>query len=218
MRLWWGIARSNTFEDAEAPLTTALPREPTAPDPPLQIPSELLPLGHKRRYLRTIQLIEDPLPRPPLVESAAHNEEVSPHPFEKTLRLDKPCASKTRHSKPPPPMARTVSFPVITSTSQKSCTDTSGHSDEQEGERLAASPRSEGPHSRRRDTTLGTTKSMARLVRYHFSVECRVSTDRRRSSFFPCIRRHYCRNDPMASLAWAPSRGARPASSLDACL
>lgn len=40
----------------------ALPPEPTHLDPPLELPVELRPLRCRRRYLRTIQLLDDPDP------------------------------------------------------------------------------------------------------------------------------------------------------------
>ncbi|KAE9012211.1 hypothetical protein PF005_g10226 [Phytophthora fragariae] len=50
----------NSFGDT-VPLPE-MPPEPLAMDPPMVIPSDLRPLGSRRRYLRTIQLIPDPLP------------------------------------------------------------------------------------------------------------------------------------------------------------
>lgn len=69
-------------------------------DAPFEIPKDLRPLGYRKRYLRTIQIITDPLP------SAATNDECAPTklttnitasqhsgrnvllPFEQTLRRD----------------------------------------------------------------------------------------------------------------------------------
>lgn len=47
----------NSFEDG-VPFAE-LPLEPVQMDPPLAIPKDLRPLGAKRRYMRTIQLIPD---------------------------------------------------------------------------------------------------------------------------------------------------------------
>lgn len=52
-----GITCRNSFEDG-VPFTE-LPPEPVQIDPPLAIPKDLRPLGDKRRYMRTIQLIPD---------------------------------------------------------------------------------------------------------------------------------------------------------------
>lgn len=51
------IADRNSFEDG-VPFTE-LPPEPVLMDPPLVIPKDLRPLGTRRRYIRTIQLIPD---------------------------------------------------------------------------------------------------------------------------------------------------------------
>ncbi|GMF21473.1 unnamed protein product [Phytophthora lilii] len=50
----------NSFGDT-VPLPE-MPPEPIAMDPPMEIPPDLRPLGSKRRYLRTMQLLADPLP------------------------------------------------------------------------------------------------------------------------------------------------------------
>ncbi|TYZ59673.1 hypothetical protein PybrP1_011334 [[Pythium] brassicae (nom. inval.)] len=80
----------NSFEDT-APPFAELQQEPLEMDPPLAIPKDLRPLGAKRRYLRTVQLISDPLP---LAALAPHETDVElgvdgsdrAVPFEKSLR------------------------------------------------------------------------------------------------------------------------------------
>lgn len=56
-------------------------------DPPLAIPKDLRPLGGKRRYLRTVQLITDPLPIAALQQATTlFDESDRVVPFEDSLR------------------------------------------------------------------------------------------------------------------------------------
>lgn len=83
-------SRRNSFEDSGPPFTE-LQQEPLEMDPPLAIPTDLRPLGAKRRYLRTVQLLADPqpaavspLPQAELALGVAGSDRVVP--FEETLR------------------------------------------------------------------------------------------------------------------------------------
>lgn len=86
-------ANSNSFEHT-TPFTEICQDKAIEMGPPLVIPKDLRPLGAKRRYLRTVQLIADPLlvaaasARNPLLDDRADV------PFEESLRKKDPARMK----------------------------------------------------------------------------------------------------------------------------
>ncbi|OWZ22569.1 hypothetical protein PHMEG_0002711 [Phytophthora megakarya] len=74
----------NSFGDT-VPLSE-MPPEPVAMDPPIVIPADLRPLGNKRRYLRTMQLIADPLPEEEIIRELESSKPPSSRPVGRTLR------------------------------------------------------------------------------------------------------------------------------------
>lgn len=88
------LINSNSFEHT-TPFSTEIVCQEKAieMDPPLVIPKELRPLSAKRRYLRTMQLIADPLP----VAASTCNplqDDRSQVAFEDSLRKKDPARSK----------------------------------------------------------------------------------------------------------------------------
>lgn len=79
----------NSFENT-IPFTEVAQEKPIEIDPPLVIPKQLKPLGSKRRYLRSMQLITDPLPvaamREPLLVTPQNSVNNRLLPFEQSLR------------------------------------------------------------------------------------------------------------------------------------
>lgn len=68
-----------------------LPPEPTQMDPPLELPAELRPLRYRRRYLRTVQLMDDAEPGNDAIDFVEPKRISSPAtvvPFERSLRRE----------------------------------------------------------------------------------------------------------------------------------
>ncbi|TMW63173.1 hypothetical protein Poli38472_002114 [Pythium oligandrum] len=80
----------NSLEDSAITAITDAPLPLVVMDPPFVIPKELRPLGHKRRYLRTIQLIDDPLPSAVADFTDSNSLPSNEVPFPQTLRGDTP--------------------------------------------------------------------------------------------------------------------------------
>ncbi|KAJ8563743.1 hypothetical protein ON010_g7606 [Phytophthora cinnamomi] len=86
----------NSFGDT-VPLPE-MPPEPLAMDPPMVIPSDLRPLGSRRRYLRTIQLLADPLPEEEMNREVESTEAPCLCPATKLLRHQNSISSKRQLS------------------------------------------------------------------------------------------------------------------------
>ncbi|KAH7477035.1 Leucine-rich repeat-containing protein 74A [Phytophthora ramorum] len=84
----------NSFGDT-VPLPE-MPPEPLALDPPMVIPPDLRPLGSKRRYLRTMQLLADPLPEDDMNRDLQGKltETSPPRPIGRLLRHQNSMSSK----------------------------------------------------------------------------------------------------------------------------
>lgn len=92
------LINSNSFEHT-TPFSTEIVCQEKAieMDPPLVIPKELRPLGAKRRYLRTVQLIADPIP----IAASTRNplqDDRSQVPFEDLLRKKDPARLKLQRA------------------------------------------------------------------------------------------------------------------------
>jgi hypothetical protein len=96
---------------------TSLPPEPTQLDPPLELPVELRPLRCRRRYLRTVQLLDDPEPVP---SSDDHNGVLGTRVEEETRRISRARPSSGARRKEDVPFEHTLRRELGASSVQKS--------------------------------------------------------------------------------------------------
>lgn len=83
---------SNSFGDT-IPLPE-MPLEPLAMDAPIEIPPDLRPLGTKRRYLRTLQLLADQLPENETIRKLESTATSPSRPTGRLLRHQNSMSSK----------------------------------------------------------------------------------------------------------------------------